>query len=189
MVTSDLNVDPSNVVSEDSYAELIADRDANGDWKWDNLTWARPLEGNALLVDKGTAVEASDRYKAQGVSVPAIRYAGAAPDLGAIELGLADKSVSFGSQTLGIGCIQEAKSDGKKVRLVQAFSGMVIVNVDGAQAKDCFTINAYDINGALIGTHRFNGTNTSIYLPKTEGMIILKVAGGNVKESVKVMMK
>ena len=189
MVTSDLNVDPSNVVSEDSYAELIADRDANGDWKWDNLTWARPLEGNALLVDKGTAVEASDRYKAQGVSVPAIRYAGAAPDLGAIELGLADKSVSFGSQTLGIGCIQEAKSDGKKVRLVQAFSGMVIVNVDGAQAKDSFTINAYDINGALIGTHRFNGTNTSIYLPKTEGMIILKVAGGNVKESVKVMMK
>ena len=189
MVTSDLNVDPSNVVSEDSYAELIADRDANGDWKWDNLTWARPLEGNALLVDKGTAVEASDRYKAQGVSVPAIRYAGAAPDLGAIELGLADKSVSFGNQTLGIGCIQEAKSDGKKVRLVQAFSGMVIVNVDGAQAKDSFTINAYDINGALIGTHRFNGTNTSIYLPKTEGMIILKVAGGNVKESVKVMMK
>lgn len=189
MVTSDLNVDPSNVVSEDSYAELIADRDANGDWKWDNLTWARPLEGNALLVDKGTAVEASDRYKAQGVSVPAIRYAGAAPDLGAIELGLADKSVSFGNQTLGIGCIQEAKSDGKKVRLVQAFSGMVIVNVDGAQAKDSFIINAYDINGALIGTHRFNGTNTSIYLPKTEGMIILKVAGGNVKESVKVMMK
>ena len=189
MVTSDFNVDPSNVVSEDSYAELIADRDANGDWKWDNLTWARPLEGNALLVDKGTAVEASDRYKAQGVSVPAIRYAGAAPDLGAIELGLADKSVSFGSQTLGIRCIQEANSDGKKVRLVQAFSGMVIVNVDGAQAKDSFTINAYDINGALIGTHRFNGTNTSIYLPKTEGMIILKVAGGNVKESVKVMMK
>ena len=189
MVTSDLNVDPSNVLSEDSYAELIADRDANGDWKWDNLTWARPLEGNALLVDKGTAVEASDRYKAQGVSVPAIRYAGAAPDLGAIELGLADKSVSFGSQTLGIGCIQEAKSDGKKVRLVQAFSGIVIVNVDGAQAKDSFTINAYDINGALIGTHKFNGTNTSIYLPKTEGLIILKVAGGNVKESVKVMMK
>ena len=72
---------------------------------------------------------------------------------------------------------------------MQAFSGMVIVNVDGAQAKDSFAINAYDITGALIGTHRFNGTNTSIYLPKTEGMIILKVAGGNVKESVKVMMK
>ena len=189
MVTTDLNVDPSNVQNEDNFAELIADRDANGDWIWDNLTWARPVEGNALLVDKGTIVEASDRYASQNVSVPAIRYAGAAPDLGAFELGLQSKTVSFGTQTSDIGYIESSKSNGKKVRLVQAFNGMVIVNVDGAQAKDSYALSAYDVNGQLLGTHKFNGTNTSIYLPKVSGMIILKVKGNAVNETVKAMMK
>ena len=189
MVTSDLNVDPSNVVSEDNFAELIAERNANGDWVWDNLTWARPVEGNALLVDKGTVVGESDRYASQNVVVPAIRYAGDAPDLGAFELGLTTKTVSFGTQTTGIGYIQSSKSNGKRVRLVQAFNGQVIVNVDGAQAKDKFQMTAYDVNGKLLGTHQFNGTNSSIYLPNVGGMIMLKVKGNGVNETVKVMMK
>lgn len=189
LVTSDFSVDPSNVQNEDNFAELIADRDANGDLQWDKVTWGRPVEGNALLVDKGTVVEASDRYASQNVSIPAIRYTGAAPDLGAFELGLQSKSVSFGSAVNGIGYIQSGKSDGKKVRLVQAFNGQVVVNVDGAQAKDQFAINAYDVNGALLGTHKFNGTNTSIYLPNTNGMIVLKVQGGNLNETVKVVVK
>lgn len=189
MVTSDLSVDPSNVQNEDNFAELIADRDANGDLQWDKVTWGRPVEGNALLVDKGTIVEESNRYASQNVIIPAIRYTGAAPDLGAFELGLQSKSVSFGSAVNGIGYIQSGKSDGKKVRLVQAFNGQVVVNVDGAQAKDNFAINAYDVNGALLGTHKFNGTNTSIYLPNTNGMIVLKVQGGNVNETVKVVVK
>lgn len=189
MVTSDLNVDPSNVQSEDNYAELIADRDANGDLQWDKVSWSRPIEGNALLVDKGTVVGESDRYASQGVSVPAIRYAGAAPDLGAFELGLKSKSVMFGKQTSAIGYIESSKSDGKRVRLVQAFNGMVVVNVDGAQAKDAFTLNAYDADGSLLGSHKFNGTNTSIYLPKSNGIVMLKVKGEKVSESVKVIMK
>lgn len=189
IITSDLNVDPSNVQNEDNFAELIAERNANGDLLWDNVSWSRPTEGNALLVDKGTVVEESDRYASQGVRVPAIRYIGAAPDLGAFELGLTSKPVSFGTQTSGIGYIQSSKSDGKRVRLVQAFNGMVIVNVDGAQAKDQFSICAYNTNGTLLGTHKFNGTNTSIYLPNTKGMILLKVEGTNVKECVKTIMK
>ena len=175
--------------NEDNFAELIAERNANGDLQWDYVSWSRPTEGNALLVDKGTVVEESDRYASQGVRVPAIRYTGAAPDLGAFELGLTSKPVSFGTQTSGIGYIQSSKSDGKRVRLVQAFNGMVIVNVDGAQAKDQFSICAYNTNGTLLGTHKFNGTNTSIYLPNTKGMILLKVEGTNVKECVKTIMK
>ena len=189
MITTDLSVDPSNVQNEDNFAELIADRDANGDLQWDKVTWGRPVEGNALLVDKGTIVEESNRYASQNVRIPAIRYTGAAPDLGAFELGLQSKSVSFGTQTTGIGYIQSSKSDGKKVRLVQAFNGQVIVNVDGAQAKEQYAISAYDANGTLLGTHKFNGTNTSIYLPKTNDMIVLKVNGNNVNESVKAIMK
>lgn len=189
LVTTDLNVDPSNVQSEDNYADMIGERDANGDLQWDKSTWARPVEGNALLVDKGTVVPENNKYASQNVMIPAIRYAGAAPDLGAFELGLQSKSVSFGSATNGIGMIQSGKSDGKKVRLVQAFNGQVIVNVDGAQAKDQFAINAYDVNGALLGTHKFNGTNTSIYLPNVNGMIVLKVNGGDVNETLKVVVK
>lgn len=189
LVTTDLNVDPSNVQSEDNYADMIGERDANGDLQWDKSTWARPVEGNALLVDKGTVVPENSKYASQNVMIPAIRYAGAAPDLGAFELGLKSKSVSFGSAVSGIGMIQSGKSDGKKVRLVQAFNGQVIVNVDGAQAKDQFAINAYDVNGALLGTHKFNGTNTSVYLPNVNGMIVLKVKGANVNETVKVVVK
>ncbi|WP_289065147.1 right-handed parallel beta-helix repeat-containing protein [Prevotella pectinovora] len=189
LVTTDLSVDPSNVVNEDNYAELIADRDVNGDLQWDNITWAHPVEGNALLVDKGTVVDENTKYASQNVRIPAIRYAGAAPDLGAFELGLKSKSVAFGSATNGIGYIQNSESNGKKVRLVQAFNGQVIVSVDGAQAKDKFVISAYDADGMLLGKHDFNGTNTSIYLPKSNGMIILKVNGKNLKESLKVVVK
>lgn len=189
LVTTDLSVDPSNVVNEDNYAELIADRDANGDLQWDNITWAHPVEGNALLVDKGTVVDENTKYASQNVRIPAIRYAGAAPDLGAFELGLKSKSVAFGSATNGIGYIQNSESNGKKVRLVQAFNGQVVVSVDGAQAKDKFVISAYDADGMLLGKHDFNGTNTSIYLPKSNGMIILKVNGKNLKESLKVVVK
>lgn len=142
-----------------------------------------------MLVDKGTVVGESDRYASQNVVVPAIRYAGDAPDLGAFELGLTTKTVSFGTQTTGIGYIQSSKSNGKRVRLVQAFNGQVIVNVDGAQAKDKFQMTAYDVNGKLLGTHQFNGTNSSIYLPNVGGMIMLKVKGNGVNETVKVMMK
>ena len=189
LITTDLSVDPSNVVSEDNYAELIAERNSNGDLQWDNITWAHPVEGNTLLVDKGTVVDENTKYKEQGVSVPAIRYTGSAPDLGAFELGLQSKSVSFGTYTNGIGVIQSTKSTGKRVRLVQAFNGQVIVNVADAQAKDKFLLSAYDTNGALIGAHRFNGTNTSIYLPKANGIVVLKVEGEGMNESLKVFVK
>ena len=135
------------------------------------------------LMDENT------KYASQNVRIPAIRYAGAAPDLGAFELGLKSKSVAFGSATNSIGYIQNSESNGKKVRLVQAFNGQVIVSVDGAQAKDKFVISAYDADGMLLGKHDFNGTNTSIYLPKSNGMIILKVNGKNLKESLKVVVK
>lgn len=66
---------------------------------------------------------------------------------------------------------------------------MVIVNVNGAKASEKYTINAYDASGALLGQHEFNGTNTSIYLPQAGGLVILKVSGNGVNETVKAVMK
>lgn len=189
VVTCDLNLDPSNVQSEDDYADLIADRDANGDLQWDNITWAHPVEGNALMVDKGTVIDENTKYADQGVAVPAIRYEGTAPDLGAFELGLTSKKISFGTAADGIGTIVKSQADNARVRLVQAFNGQVIVNIEGAQAKEQYTLYAYDTNGTLLGHHTFFGTNTSIYLPKANGMVLLKVKGNQLNATVKAIMK
>lgn len=42
---------------------------------------------------------------------------------------------------------------------------MVIVNIEGGVAHEKYTVSAYSANGALLGEHHFNGTNTSIFLP------------------------
>lgn len=189
-VTTDLNVLPSNVQSEDDFQTLIAARDANGDLQWDALTWGRPTEGNTLLVDKGTLVPENTKYASTGVGVPAIQYAGSAPDLGAMEVGITTKKVTFGNaSTDGIGFIQSTSSNGKRVRLVQAFGGQVVISVSGAQAKDQFTARAYTADGASLGNHQFNGTNTTVYLPRTSGMILLRVTGSGTDETVKISMR
>lgn len=182
--TCDFLVSLSNFKGMDDR-QLTAERLEDGSLP--EIDFAHPTEGNAVLVDKGTPVPANDRYAATGVVVPAINYAGNAPDLGAYELGLDPKKVDFGTAA-GIGFIKGAESDGKAVKLVQAFNGMVILSVSGAQARDKFTVSAYSMNGALVGQHSFNGTNTSIYLPDNEGMLLLKVQGRGVNETVKVAL-
>lgn len=188
MTTCDLNVAPSNVVNED-WKECVAARDAHDDWDMSAINFLRPVEGNALLVDKGTAVAENTKYASSGVKIPAIQYVGEAPDLGALENGLSIKNVKPGFITSGIGYIESSESDGKSVHLVQAFNGMVIVNVTGAQAKDVYTVSAVQMDGKLLGRHQFNGTNTSIYLPNVKGIILLKVSGKGVNETVKTLMR
>lgn len=189
MTTCDLSVDPSNVKSEDDANTLIAERDENGDLQWDAITWGHPTDNNALLVDKGTPVAANNRYQATGVSVPAIEYAGSAPDLGAFEQGLSRKKVSFGGLATGIGRIAGTQTSSKRVRLVQAFNGMVVLSLEGAKAAEQYTLSAYTADGKLIGKHHFNGTGTAIYLPNVKGMIIMKIEGAGVHEHVKALMR
>lgn len=71
----------------------------------------------------------------------------------------------------------------------QAFNGMVLLSVQGATAKDRFTLNAYSANGTLVGSHQFNGTGTAVYLPATHGVLLLKVTGRGVNETVKAVMR
>ena len=66
---------------------------------------------------------------------------------------------------------------------------MVIVNVNGGIAHDQYTISAYSTNGSLLGQHKFNGTNTSIYLPAAYGVVLLKVTGNGVDQTIKAVMK
>ena len=186
-VTNDWTCSEANFRSMDDYETLIGERQADGNLNWDNITWGHPKQDNAVVVDKGTAVSANSRYEASGVAVPAIEYSGAAPDLGAFEQGLIAKKVNYATAD-AIETISQAPGS-KKVSLVQAFNGMVIVNVNGGIAHDQYTISAYSTNGSLLGQHKFNGTNTSIYLPAANGVVLLKVTGNGVDQTIKAVMK
>ncbi len=178
LTTTDLSVDPSHVQSEDNFADLIAPRLEDGTLPWMQTTWGHPVEGDALLVDKGTLVPANQRYAQTGVGVPAIEYAGEAPDLGAFEFGLTDKTVSaFGNEETGI---RQTATNGteKCIRVVRAFCGLSVVSVEGATASDRFQLYAYSIDGKLLVAKSFQGTNTSISLPDNQPFV-LKVTGRN----------
>jgi hypothetical protein len=85
--------------------------------------------------------------------------------------------------------IKSSQSNGHQVRLVQAFNGMVILSINGGKASEQYTVKAYNKAGQFLGEHKFNGTNTSIYLPGENGMLLLKVEGKGVNETVKVALK
>lgn len=190
LTTSNLKADPTYFLSLDNYKELQGERQEDGSLPVS--TFARINEATgAALIDKGTIIAENDRYESTGVKVPAIAYEGSAPDLGAYEIGLAEKKVSFGTatDTDGIGIIAASASNGRRTSLVQAFSGQVILSVQGATAADQFTVSAFDAAGKLLGRHRFNGTNTSIYLPNAGGLVLLKVQGSSLNETIKVTLK
>ena len=67
-------------------------------------------------------------------------------------------------------------------------NGLVIVQVEGANASDQYQILAYDMNGRILGQHKFNAAS-AVSMPNAKGVIILKVIGKDVNESHKVIMK
>ncbi len=189
LVTSNMKTSDSYMANVADYKDLIAPRLEDGSLPWDNTQFLHINQSTgSALIDAGTAVAQGNEPNGENaVIMPAIKYAGTAPDLGAFEVGLTSKSVRSGIVT-AIETVNQAPNT-KKVNLVQAFNGMVVVSVDGGQAADEYTINAYDVNGALLGQHKFNGTNTSIFLPATKGVIILKVNGKSVNQTIKAVMK
>lgn len=185
--TNDWLCSEANFQSMNDYADLIGPRQDDGNLNWDNITWGHPTVDNATIVDRGTAIAANTRYDASGVAVPAIAYAGTAPDLGAFEQGLVSKKANYG--TIDAIKTLSAKAGQKRASLVQAFNGMVIVNIEGGVAHEKYTVSAYSANGALLGEHHFNGTNTSIFLPSTHGTIILRISGNGLNQAFKAVMK
>ena len=191
----DMKAAPSEFQDVTNWASVIAPR--NEDGSIPQFAFAH-LKDGSKYIDAGTAVaEDNTMYAnwaqggftdARAVPLPQITFAGSAPDLGAFESVAQEKEVEPGTTT-GIGFIESTQSNGSRVRLVQAFNGMVILSLEGGEAAETYQINAVDAAGRLLGQHRFNGTNTSIFLPNVQGMIILKVTGKGVNESIKAIMK
>lgn len=174
---------PEYFIDVTNHAELIGERDDDGEIPYTTFAKLKDDPTNPLIA-AGTPITATS-YR--GIDLAAIRdrfnidmSAAAKPSLGAYE-------VDSNAPT-GIGRIEYTESNGKAVRLLQCQSGMVIISVNGAKAADEFQVTAFDVTGKTLGQHKFNATST-MFLPNVQGVIILKVTGNGVNESIKVVMK
>ena len=174
---------PEYFISVTNHEELIGERDENGEIPYTTFAKLKDEPSNPLIAAGTPITETTYR----GIDLAAIRdrfnidmSAAARPSLGAYE-------VDSNAPT-GIGRIDYTESDGKAVRLLQCQSGMVIISVNGAKASDEFNVTAFDATGKTLGQHKFNATST-IFLPNVKGVIILKVTGNGINESIKVVMK
>lgn len=188
LVTSNMRVADTWMEDVATPTELLAPRLSDGSLPWDGIKFLHiNTTTGAELIDTGTKVsQQTEPNSEENVPIPAINYTGSAPDLGAFEVGMAQKTVSYGT----LDGISYAKASGeKRVSLRQAFNGMVLVGVNGATATDKFTIAVYSQGGQLLGQHPFYGTATSIYLPKMNGVVVLRVSGSGLDEAVKCLVK
>lgn len=174
---------PEYFISVTNHEELIGERDEDGEIPYTTFAKLKDEPTNPLIAAGTPITETTYR----GIDLAAIRdrfnidmSAAARPSLGAYE-------VDSNAPT-GIGRIDYTESDGKAVRLLQCQSGMVIISVNGAKASDEFNVTAFDATGKTLGQHKFNATST-IFLPNVKGVIILKVTGNGINESIKVVMK
>ena len=189
-----MKADPSWFVDLSNYIELEGERAEDGSIPETTFAHLKETLGNGdpnPLVAAGTKVT-DGVYR--GVDIPGIRTkmaelegvyyddfnADYVPSLGAYEVS--------SNAPAAIGRIDYTESDGKAVRLVQCQNGMVVIGVNGAKSADEFKVVAFDATGKALGQHKFNATG-SIFLPNVQGVIILKVTGNGVDETIKVVMK
>ncbi len=174
---------PEYFISVTNHEELIGERDEDGEIPYTTFAKLKDEPTNPLIAAGTPITETTYR----GIDLAAIRdrfnidmSTAAAPSLGAYE-------VDSNAPT-GIGRIDYTESDGKAVRLIQCQNGMVVIGVNGAKSADEFKVVAFDATGKALGQHKFNATG-SIFLPNVQGVIILKVTGNGVDETIKVVMK
>lgn len=153
------------------------------------------LTKGAQYVDAGVLVEANaDKYAEANVVIPAIEYAGQAPDLGAYETDflLADATLPKEPTVLPdaptvIGGLA-ANADARQLTVRRTQEGLYIIAVQGAKATEVFIVSAYTADGRLLGQRRFNAA-TLVSLPKVSGEIIFSVEGRQFRQAQKLLAR
>lgn len=179
-ITSDTIAAPSNFVSViPSKDDILAKRLDNGDLP--NIQCCTLKEGSKLI-DAGTVIpdDVLNFNNATKTHLKQVVFNGAAPDLGWRE---------FGQTSTAIQTIGSVDPSSKRINVVQAHNGMVVLDVDGSDASDEKVVIAYDAAGRMLGTTSFYGTSTGFNLPYAKGFLVLKVIGNNFNESIKITMK
>ena len=185
---------PEGFLAMTQPEQLIAERQDDGTLP--EVDYAHiDMEKGAKFIDAGVPVPANtEKYGAVGVVVPAIEYAGQAPDLGAYETDflLADATAPKEPTVLpdaltAIAMVNTSAVDSRLiVRSTQ--SGLYIVAVQGAKASDVFTVSAYTADGRLLGQRRFNAA-TVVMLSKVKGEVVFCVEGQQFREVRKLLAR
>ena len=142
-------------------------------------------------IDAGVTVEANaQKYAAANVVIPAIEYAGQAPDLGAYETDFELADATTPKETTVLPDVPTAVSSplnaqGSQLNVRQTRDGLYIVAVQGAKACDTFTLRAYTAEGRLLGTHTFHAA-TVVSLPRISGTVLFSVEGTNFRQAKKL---
>lgn len=173
LISCDMNTLPEDYRSVDVNLALTP---RNEDGTLPAIDFLRPTEGNSKFIDMGTPVSP---YSGESRWAEGIKYNGLAPDLGYYE--------SDGCQG-GVGAI-ESSASGRRLSLVKAHCGLVILQVDGVTPTDELVLGIYGMDGHIVAEKAFCGSTTSVNLPEADGVFILNVKGKTVNESVKISLK
>ena len=153
------------------------------------------LTQGVQYVDAGVPVEAdTEKYAAASVVIPAIEYAGQAPDLGAYETDflLCDATMPKESTVLPVVptvITQQSTLDSQQTLTVrQTRDGLFIVAMQGAKASEQFILTVFTPDGRILGQRSFHGA-THIALPHVKGQVSFSVSGKNGTYTKKMVIR
>ena len=157
------------------------------------------LELGSTLIDAGVHIAADDvKYAQAALTIPAIEYAGQAPDLGAYEtdFALADATMPVEPTVLTgdddyLTLISEHLASGSQQSALTVRStrdGLYIVAVKDASADDVYTVAAYAADGRLLGQRTFRAA-TVVSLPTVNGTVIFHVTGPRLNTSRQLLVR
>ena len=186
---------PGNFIDMAHPEQLIGERQDDGTLP--EVDYAHiSLETGSQLIDAGVTIAADDsKYAAAGLVIPAIEYAGQAPDLGAYETDflLSDATMPVeptmladDQHTTAIGQLPTAADDVLTIR--QTRDGLFIVAVKGADANAVYTVSAYTADGRSLGQRTFRAA-TVVSLPRVSGTVIFRVTGAQFNASRQLTSK
>lgn len=182
---------PANFIDMTHSEQLIEARQADGSLPEIMYAHISETEGQALI-DAGVKIDADEsKYAAASITVPAIEYAGEAPDLGAYESGFLLKNAtlpvelknSSASDESAIHQVTMQKSN--HVSIKRAQGNLFIVALKEANANDAYSLCIYTADGKRVTARQFYKA-TILNTQQMSGTFILQIEGKNLKESVKI---
>ncbi len=192
MEACDWKAAPECFLAMDKPEQLISERQADGTLP--EVDYAHiSLENGAQYIDAGVMVEANaDKYAAANIVIPAIEYAGQAPDLGAYETDFALADATLPKEptvtpdiTTTIDALADTMPASNAVSVRRTANGLYIVAVQGAKAADTYTVKAYTADGRYLGRRTFRAA-TVVSIPAHSGQVIFSVEGQGFHQAKKV---
>ena len=188
---NDWKCPPEYFIDMTHSEQLIAPRQDDGTLPEIYYAHISASEGKSLI-DAGVKIDADDsKYATTFITIPAIEYAGEAPDLGAYEtdfllknatLPVELKSIS-NTDELAIHALNHEKSDPISVK--RTHGGMLIISLKDANARDRYTLNIYSADGKCLCSRQFQKT-TTFNTQGMKGTYFIRVEGNCLSQGISI---